>query len=62
MIRRALAPVVGGGGGSVKGGRHLEYSEDTPLANLWLTLIEKMGLPVEKFGDSNGRLDLLSDV
>jgi hypothetical protein len=54
--------MVGGGAGQVKGGRHLEYSEEVPLSNLWLTLIDKMGLPVEKFGDSNGRLDLLSEV
>jgi hypothetical protein len=54
--------MVGGGAGQVKGGRHLEYSEEVPLSNLWLTLIDKMGLPVEKFGDSNGQLDLLSEV
>ncbi|MEZ5288962.1 MAG: DUF1552 domain-containing protein [Vicinamibacterales bacterium] len=54
--------MVGSGGGRVKGGRHLAFSEDTPLSNLWLTLMEKMGLPVEQFGDSNGQLDLLSDV
>jgi hypothetical protein len=29
---------------------------------LWLTLIDKMGLPVERFGDSNGQIELLSDV
>ena len=54
--------LVGGGDGQVKGGRHLKFAEDTPLANLWLTLIAKMGLPVERFGDSNGKIDLLSDV
>lgn len=54
--------LVGGGGGKVKGDRHIKFTEDTPLANLWLTLIDKMGLPVEKFGDSNGKLDLLSDI
>ena len=52
----------GGGAGQVRGGRHVKLSEDTPLANLWLTLIDKMGLPVEKFGDSNGRIDLVSEV
>jgi uncharacterized protein DUF1552 len=54
--------LAGGGAGQVKGGRHLKLSEDTPLANLWLTLIDKMGLAVEKFGDSKGRLDLVSDI
>jgi Protein of unknown function (DUF1552) len=54
--------LAGGGAGQVKGGRHVKLSEDTPLANLWLTLIDKMGLPVEKFGDSKGRIDLVSEV
>ena len=54
--------LAGGGAGQVRGGRHVKLSEDTPLANLWLTLIDKMGLPVEKFGDSNGRIDLVSEV
>ena len=54
--------LAGGGAGQVRGGRHVKLSEDTPLANLWLTLIDKMGLPVEKFGDSSGRIDLVSEV
>jgi Protein of unknown function (DUF1552) len=54
--------LAGGGAGQVKGGRHLKFAEDTPLANLWLTLIDKMGLPVERFGDSTGKINLLSDV
>jgi hypothetical protein len=54
--------LVGGGAGQVKGGRHLNFAEDTPVANLWLTLIDKMGLPVERFGDSTGKINLLSDV
>lgn len=53
--------LAGGESGQVKGGRHLKFS-DTPLSNLWLTMIDKMGLPVERFGDSNGKIDLLSDV
>lgn len=52
--------LVGGGGGTMRGGRHIKVTDDTPLANLWLTMIDKMGLPVEKFGDSQGKLDLLS--
>ncbi|HUR34860.1 MAG TPA: DUF1552 domain-containing protein [Vicinamibacterales bacterium] len=54
--------LAGGGAGQVRGGRHVKLTEDTPLANLWLTLIDKMGLAVEKFGDSKGRLDLISEV
>jgi hypothetical protein len=48
--------VVGGGGGAIKGGRHLIYPEHTPLANLQVTLLANLGLPAEKFGDSTGQL------
>jgi len=46
--------VVGGGAGKVKGGQHLKYPEKTPLANLLHTLLDRAGVPVEKFGDSTG--------
>jgi hypothetical protein len=49
--------VAGGAAGKMRGGRHLRYSEPTPLANLHLTLLEKVGVPVESFADSNGRVD-----
>jgi hypothetical protein len=52
--------IAGGGGGQIKGGRHIRYPQGTPMANLHLTLLDKLGLPVEKFGDSSGKLDLLS--
>jgi hypothetical protein len=48
--------VVGGGAGTIKGGRHLVYPEHTPLANLQLTLLTNLGVPVEKLGDSTGQL------
>jgi hypothetical protein len=51
--------VVGGGAGRLKGGRHLVYERRTPMANLCLTLLDKMDIPgVEKLGDSTGRLTL----
>jgi len=53
--------VVGGPNFRIKTGRHLAYG-DTPLANLQLTLLDKLGLPVERFGDSTGQLNLLSDL
>jgi len=40
------------------GGRHLKYSQETPLANLHLTLLDKMAVPVEKLGHSTGRLPI----
>ncbi len=52
--------LVGGGGGHIKGGRHLSYPEDTPTSNLFLTLLDKLEIPLENFGDSTGRLELLS--
>ena len=52
--------LLGGGGGKIKGGRHIRYPDGTPLANLFLTMLDKLGVNVEKLGDSNGRLDLLS--
>jgi hypothetical protein len=54
--------LVGGGSGQVKGGRHIKFADDTPLSNLWLTMIEKMGAPVERFGDSSGKVNVLSGV
>jgi hypothetical protein len=54
--------IVGGGAGTIKGGRHLVYPERTPLTNLQLTLLHKMGVPVEKIGDSTGRFTELSDM
>lgn len=58
-----IPTVVVGGGETfgIKGGRHLRYP-DTPVSNLQLTLLDKLGLPVEHFGDSTGELKLLSDV
>ena len=44
----------------MKGGRHLMSPEGTPATNLHLTLLDKMGIPVEKMSDSTGKLDLLS--
>lgn len=44
----------------IKGGRHLRYSTSTPMANLYLTLLDKLGVPVDKLGDSTGKLELLS--
>ncbi|MEO5923127.1 MAG: DUF1552 domain-containing protein [Bryobacteraceae bacterium] len=52
--------VVGGGSGTLKGGRHLIYPEHTPLTNLQLTLLNKLGVPSEKLGDSNGQFNELS--
>ncbi len=46
--------------GQIKGGRHIRYSSDTPVTNLWLTMLDKVGVPVDSMGDSTGKLELLS--
>jgi hypothetical protein len=48
--------VAGGAAGRMKGGRHLKYSENTPMANLLLTILNKAGIPQESVGDSTGPL------
>jgi len=53
--------LLGGASGQIKsGGRHLHLPEKTPITNLHLTILDKMGVPVEKMSDSTGRLDLLT--
>jgi hypothetical protein len=54
--------VVGGRDQDLKGNRHLRYPKGTPLANLSLSLMDKFGVNVERFGDSTGKLDFLSGV
>ena len=50
--------VVAGGATGIKGDRHVRYPENTPMANLYLTLLDKMGIHLETFGDSTGRVEL----
>ena len=54
--------VAGGAAGNLEGGRHLRYRDDTPLTNLYLSVLDKLGMPVEKFGDSTGRIEHLTGV
>ncbi|MCH7746985.1 MAG: DUF1552 domain-containing protein [Acidobacteria bacterium] len=52
--------LVGGTKAGITGGRYVRYPKGTPLANLWVTILEKLGVPVETFGDSTGPLDRLT--
>jgi len=56
--------VVGGGAGRLQGGRHLTYSDKPSMANLLVTLMDKLDVPVERLGGSTGKLpiDTLSGV
>jgi len=51
--------VAGGAAAGLKGGRHIRYARPTPLANLHLTLLDKVGVRLDSFADSNGKLDEL---
>src|SRR6187402_1212169 len=51
--------VAGGAAGGMKGGRHIRYEKPTPLANLHLTLLDKVGVPLDSFADSHGKVDEL---
>lgn len=51
--------VFGLGGGTIKGGQHLLYPQDTPHANLLLTMLNRVGIEIDSFGDSTG---VLSEV
>jgi len=48
--------VAGGGAGQMKGGRHIKYDKPTPLANLHLTLLDKVGVHLDSFQDSQGKV------
>ena len=47
--------VLGGACGRLKMGQHLQCPEHTPLANLWVTLLNRAGIPTERSGDSTGQ-------
>jgi hypothetical protein len=51
--------VAGGANGAIKGGRHLRYPENTPMANLLLTMLQQAGIPQDSVGDSTGPLSEL---
>ncbi len=51
--------VAGGAAGNMQGGRHIRYDRPTPLANLHLTLLDKVGVQLDSFADSHGKVDEL---
>lgn len=51
--------IAGGGASGMKGGRHIKYAKPVPLANLHLTLLDKAGVRLDSFADSNGKMDEL---
>jgi hypothetical protein len=57
-----LPTLVAGAKGLVRGGRHVRSPKDTPVTNLHLALLDYLGVPLDRLGDSSGRLDLLGDL
>ena len=61
-LRNVPIALLGGGGGTLKGGRHIIYKEGTPLTNLHVAMMNKAGIPTDSFGGksgiSDGELDL----
>ena len=55
-----LPTLLAGGGGALRGGRHLRYPDGTPMTNLFLTMLDRLGVHRERVGDSTGRIAHLS--
>jgi hypothetical protein len=49
--------LCGGGAGSLKPGRHVRYDKETPMTNLYMALLDRMGAKTDKIGDSTGKLE-----
>ncbi|MEM7600057.1 MAG: hypothetical protein AAF357_01425, partial [Verrucomicrobiota bacterium] len=54
-----LPIIVAGGGTQTRTGQHINMSEGTPLANLWLTQARMMGVDMTRFADSSGEISAL---
>ena len=54
--------LVGGKAAGIEGGRFVRYPKGTPLANLHVAVLDKLGFPVDEFGDSTGKLDRLTGI
>ena len=62
LPRNLPAVLVRGAGYGIQGNRHIMAQDGTPFANLHMTLLDRLGLDVERFGDSNGELELVTGV
>ncbi len=52
--------IAGGANGTIKTGRHLNLKEETPMCNLYLSMLDRMGVQETRFGDSTGRLEQIA--
>jgi hypothetical protein len=53
--------IAGGAAGKMKGGRHINYAQPTPMSNLLLTMLDKVGVEMESFADSSGKVTELAE-
>jgi hypothetical protein len=54
--------LAGGANGKIKSGRHIAFNQGTPITNLYLSLLDRIGVEAEKIGDSTGRLESLTEA
>ncbi len=54
--------LVGGGCGTLRPGRFLQVAAQTPITNLYVSMLTRMGVAVERIGDSNGQVSDLGDL
>jgi hypothetical protein len=59
---RNLPMLLVGGSAQIAGGRHVRYPKETPLTNLYMSVLNKVGVPVERIGDSTGSISHLSGL
>ena len=59
ILKSVPAFIAGNIRGKIKHGQHIKMPKDTPLCNLWLTLLQTMGIPEETFSDSTGTINEL---
>jgi hypothetical protein len=53
-------PLLAVGGGVGKGNRHIKLAPRTPIGNLWVSVANHYGSPIDTLGESNGRVDLFT--
>ncbi len=49
--------LAGRGGGTLRPGRHVRFDRETPMTNLYLSMLDRLGVPAERVGDSTGKLE-----
>ncbi len=54
--------LIGGRAAGIRGGRHIRFKQDTPMTDLLVTMLDKAGVSLDNFADSDGRLNQLSEI